>query len=274
MIFYHKYKAKQNVTKFKDLLDSVFVLDSLPASVENINEIKNLRASLSQNTKTNLKVKDIEKNVYSALLDKVLDDKKITPEEKESIEKLESITNIDENFETETKTEIFRLYYLDAIADREITDDELSTLNNIAAALKIPSDEIKGEMAIVDEIVRMQNLRIPLTPLDSAPVKIQKSEMPFYSAQGKVLSRKKAKKGSGRECEYSVKRDGKLVVTNKRLLVVDEGTTAIRLSDVLEVDVDLDNKLIVISKQSSSIPIFIETKESLYCGRIIDLLSQ
>jgi hypothetical protein len=70
-----------------------------------------------------------------------------------------------------------------------------------------------------------------------------------------------------------VLRDGKLVITDKRVMVVKEGTSTLKLSDVIDVDVNIDEKHILVSKNTSSRPFILETKEPFYCGKIIDLLS-
>jgi len=273
IIAYQKYRINKALNKLKYLFDNVFILKTLPINDEKLNEIEILKSKLVKNETLKLKICEIEQNVYNALLDIILDDNIITSEEKNYIEKLDRIISVEDNFKSEIKKEIFMSFYLDAIADRKITDDEIAVLNNIVTGLEIDQNEIKKEMLIVKEIMRMQDLCLPLTPIESVPMKIQKSEIPYYFASGKVLSRKKAKGGSDTDYEYSVRRDGNLVVTNKRVLVADEGTTAIKIDDILDIDVDLDTDMIVISKESSSKPVFLQTQEPLYCGKIINLLS-
>ncbi|MBW2063333.1 MAG: DUF4236 domain-containing protein [Deltaproteobacteria bacterium] len=270
---YNTYKRESHLKKFKRLLDSCFILNSEPINQGKVEEIIRVKKRLQKYPQTASRVGEIEKKVYEALLDKILDDKTITPDEKEAIEKLESVITIDEDYKTETKKEIFRLYYLDAIADRAITTEEMNVLKNIVIGLNLKKEDIKEELATLREIVRMQKLAPPLKPVENVAVKLQKSETPFYSSSAKVLSRRKAGRGSPSEYEYSIKREGQFIVTDKRILVVGDGTTSIKLSDIVDLDVDLDNKMIIISKGSSSIPTFIQSQEPLYAGKIIDLLT-
>lgn len=273
VIFYQKYNTRRMVLKYKTQLENLFIINDSPLNEDQLFEIKDIRSKIAHNQSANKEIASIEKKIYDALLDKILDDKMITNEEKDKINQFDSIINLDEGYKTRAKMEIFRLYYLDIIADREITNDELLTLHSIVSGLSIDQSKVKDEMAIVDEIVRMQKLTLPLNPLEEIPINIQKSEKAFYFGEGTVLSRKKARKKSEVEYEYSVKRRGKLVITDKRVLIVGEGTTSIKLSDILDIDVDLDNSVMIISKSSTSQPVFIQTKEPLYCGRIIDLIS-
>ncbi len=63
-----------------------------------------------------------------------------------------------------------------------------------------------------------------------------------------------------------------MILTNKRVFVMGDGTTNIYFTDVGDVDVDIDEGLIEISKVGSSRPIVLKTKSPIYIGRAIDLL--
>ena len=268
-LFYKKLSIKQAVEEYKQTLDEVFVLESQKYDKE---KLKAIKEKLINNDLKDQSEK-IEENIYNALIDKIIDDNEITPAEKEAIYNLESIVSISDLFKKETKLEIFKSYYLNAIEDRLITTSEIDTLNNIVEGLGINKLDIKGEMQTVREIISMQELKHPLPQLATVPIKIQKSEIAFYSSMGKILSRKRAPKNSSSEYEYTVRRDGNLVVTNKRVLVVKEGTTTIKIADILDIDVDIDNKFMIISKGTSATPTIIQTEEALLCGKIINITS-
>lgn len=269
-IFYKKYSKQKTINNYKRTLDEIFILESLKFDRQLLTSIKKKLERINCNND----ISKIEKNIYDAVLDKILDDRKITEKEKTSILDLESIVSIDEQYKKETKIEIFNSYYIEAVEDRIITESELETLQNITEGLGIDYSDIEKEMQTVREIIKMQQLIYPLPQIDNVPVTIQKSENPFYSANGKVLSRKKAARNSCDGYEYSVKRDGVLVVTDKRVIVVKEGTTAVKMTDILDVEVDIDNKFILLSKGTSSTPTIIQTEEALFCGKVIDLIRQ
>jgi hypothetical protein len=65
-----------------------------------------------------------------------------------------------------------------------------------------------------------------------------------------------------------------MVVTNKRVLVVGEGTTSIRYADIADLDVDIDDRMIEISKATSARPTFLKVDAPIYTGRVIDLLME
>lgn len=273
-IAYRNLQRRLRINKLKRHYDDIFVRGTLPATAEQIEQLRDLKTRLLRNKKTKPSVERIERNIYEALLDQILDDGIITPDEKTLIEQLESVVTIDEDFKKETKQEIFRLAYLDAIADREIMREEIKTLENIIIGLGITPEEIKDELSVLREILRAQRLSLPLPPSPNVSIKLPGNETPYYASVARVLSRRKAGRGTDMEYEYSVRREGEFVITDRRVLVVAEGATAVKLSDVLDVDVDLDNRMIILSKSTSSQPVLLQTKEPLYAGRMIDLLTQ
>ena len=268
VFLYSKYSKSKTIKDYQEILEQVFILGTAEFNKENLRGIKD--KLVNSNCKS--EADKIEKNIYHATLDKIIDDNQITSAEKKIIQELESIIGIDDSYKKQAKVELFKSYYLNAIEDRLITDLEINTLNNIAEGLGIDQNVIKEEMKIVQEIIRMQKLKYPLTPLTTVPITIQKGETAYYSARGKILTKRKAPKNSNYEYEYVVQREGNLVITNKRILLVKDGTTSIYISDVLDIDVDLDNKVLHISKGTSVTPTIIQTEEILFCGKIIDIL--
>ncbi|MBU0971002.1 MAG: DUF4236 domain-containing protein, partial [Proteobacteria bacterium] len=206
-MFYKKTSRDKAIAEYKKILDEIFVLETLEFNEEKLKGIKN---KLVHDCKA--ESEEIEQNIYNAVLDKIIDDDEITPKERETIKKLESIISISDSNKTETKLEIFKSYYLNAIEDRLITNSEIDTLNNIVEGLGINDSDIKEEMQTVKEIIKIQTLKHPLSPLETVPITIQKSEKAFYSSMGKVLSRKKAPKNSSSEYEYSIRKEGNLIV--------------------------------------------------------------
>ena len=271
--FYKFQKNEKQIAKYKNSLDSIFVTNS--TAIENIKlqSLIKIKDKVLKNSKNIKRIRKIEHDVYEALLDKILDDKYVSKVEKYLISKFEDLSNIGDDFKETAKIELFRSLYLEAISDRKITKSEIDTIKNIINGLNMSQDLIKDEISTIREIIRMQKLSLPLPPLKKVPVKIQKSETPYYFAKAKVLTKKKARKSSDSEYEYSIKRNGNMVVTNKRVLVIDNGTTAIQAKNVVDIDVDLDKSYIIISKDNSSNPVIIECDEPLYAGRIIDLVS-
>lgn len=267
-----KRKGDERFAALKKLYDDIFVRCSLPPEEEHLSRIRENKRELVRNEKMKARIEELEREVYAALIDHILEDESISREEKTLVEKLNGITDIDGAFKSKRSEEIYRLYYLDAVADRAISKRELEMLDDIVEVLGIDRSRIKNELSVVDEIRRAQELSLPLASIGEVPVKIPKSETAYYSSEGRVLTRRKVKEGPAPEYEYIVEREGPFVITDRRILVVSEGTDTVEMNEILDIDVDLDEGMIVISKETSTEPVLLQSHEPIYAGRIIDLL--
>lgn len=272
--FFNKSKKEKALTDYKTALDECFVLaDNAPDKII-VDQLLEKKEKAKKYNDLKEKINKIEQNVYTAVIDKIIDDKVISKEEHNIINMLEEIVSLSNDYKLETKKEIFRLLYLDIIADHEIAPEEIEKIKSYLSGLELHESDVQDELRVVHEILRMQKLTLPLKPVEISASNLQKKETAYYNGEAKVLSMKKAKKSSEHEYEYSVRRQGQFIVTDKRLLVISEGVTTVQLKDILDIDVDSDNSMIVLSKEGSSIPVFIQTNEPIYSAKMIDLLVQ
>lgn len=268
-----RLRRKKAIAAYKHALDAAFVTTQSPPSAVVLSNVKQQQQRLPKTESSKKTIEKIETDVYQAALDRVLDDGFITKDEATTIAAAEQILRVDPAARLRTKKDIFSAAYVEAIQDREITQEELDKLSNLLAGLAIPQKEVQRELDIVQEIIDTQALRLPFNPLaaEELAAPIQKSEDAYYQCSAQVLSKRKSK-DSPTSYEYTVRRDGTMILTNKRVFVVDEGTTNIRFSDVGDLDVDIDEGVIEIFKVGSGRPIVLKTDAPIYTGRAIDLL--
>lgn len=265
----------QKVQEYKTSLDNAFVKSDFSPGTSDLSPVHHQQQALPRTAFAKRRVILVEKAVYQAVLDRILDDGVITQQEATAIDEIDKLIGLDAETRLQLKKDIFSAAYIEAIEDREITADELSKLSNLLEGLHIPKDSVQKELNVLSDFVASQKLISPLTPLSSEKIsaQIQKNETAFYQGRAKVLSKRKSKT-SPTGYEYSILRDGAIVITNKRLFITDEGSTNIRFSDIADVDIDIDNTMIQISKSTSSKPVSLEVDRPVYIGRMIDLLSK
>lgn len=268
-----RFRRERLVSAYKQALDSTFVTTQSPPLPVTLSALRQQRQELPKNDTSKKQVEKIESDIYQAVLDRILDDGLITTEEAEIIAAAEQTLNLSPLIQLQTKKEIFSAAYVEAIEDREITKCELNTLSNLMTGLAIPTAEVQRELDIVQEIIDTQSLRPPFEPIpfDKLLVQTQKREDAFYQSAAQVLSKRKSK-DSAAGFEYTIKRDGTMVITNKRVFIVGEGTTTIRYDEIADVDVDIDEGIVEISKTSADRPIILKTTAPIYAARFIDLL--
>ena len=70
-----------------------------------------------------------------------------------------------------------------------------------------------------------------------------------------------------------VDKDGQLLVTDKRILLIHAGTTSIPIAKVLHVEVDWDRSLITLTKDGAEKPVLLTTPRAAEAGAIIAQMS-
>ncbi len=272
--FWKGWRDRRMLEQYREALDDAFVHCKGTPDKAALAAIREVQAKLPDHEALKKKVGRIEADVYQAVLDRVLDDGVVTDAEAERIRSAEQTLRIDEATRRKTKKEIFSSAYIEAVEDRRITEEEFDRLRNLADGLGIPRSEIQRELSVVDDIVEAQSLDLPFEPIppDKLSVRPQKSEEAYLQCNAQVLTRRKSKTADS-GYEYRTKRDGILLLTQKRLFVVDRGTTSVRYNNLADVDYDLDLDLIVVSKSTSSRPVFLRTDSPIYTARAIDLLA-
>lgn len=270
-----RHLQMQKIREYKTALDCAFITSDFSPATTDLSVVVQQQQALPKSAFARKQAGLTEKAVYQAVLDRILDDGFITQQEASAIAAIDKIVGLDDSTKLQLKKDIFSASYIEAVEDGRITAEELASLGNLVAGLNIPKPEIKKELAVLSDLVDSQKLAAPLTPLaeKSLSVQIQKSESAFYQGAAKVLSKRKSK-ASPIGYEYSVQRDGVMIITNKRVFITDEGSTNIRFSDIADIDIDMDNAMIQISKSTSSKPLYLETERPAYIGRMIDLLSK
>lgn len=261
------------IATYKQALDSAFVTTTHCPSAEDLGKLGHQQQLLPADERSKKVIQKIESDIYQAVLDKVLDDGVIGREEAATIAAAEQTVRLNPSVRLQAKKDIFAASYIEAIEDQGITKEELQKLDNLIVGLAIPREEVRRELGIVQEILSAQALRLPLKPLplESLSAPIQKSESAFHQCPAQVLSKRKSNDASS-GYEYTVRREGTMILTNKRVFVVGDGTTNIRFSDIGDVDVDIDEGVVEITKVASERPLILKTEAAIYVGRAIDLL--
>ena len=68
-------------------------------------------------------------------------------------------------------------------------------------------------------------------------------------------------------------RNGRTFVTNKRILLIHEGTTSIPLDKIVDLEVDEDRQLLTLTQDGLVTPSYLTTPDALNAGAIIAALA-
>jgi hypothetical protein len=143
----------------------------------------------------------------------------------------------------------YHAVFLEAVADHELTEAEEATLEHVRAELDIPADDVADEADVLDRLRTLRRIRAGDLPEVTPSRPLQKSETCYYEAPARLLKERNLESFQRDGVRYNVRgyvvdREGTLFVTQKRIVLMHTGSTAYRLSQVRDIEVDADENLI------------------------------
>lgn len=267
------HKQKKTIEEYKQHLTAIFSLQDALPSDEDKSKSLTIRMALPSSKRHKETISQILHDVYRLVIEGALEAESITRDKSKLILISEEVLNLPSSYYLTVKKDVLNETYLEAIADQLISEEEDARINNLIEGLQIPRGEIEKELAILADIKNAQLLADPLTPIPDSkvPFRITRYESAFLVSTGQVYTRKKSKRTDD-GYEYTKKRSGDLVVTSKRIVIIDNGISTIKLEDIEDIEVDLDRKFLFVSKTTSGKPVIIGFESPVCLGRILDIL--
>lgn len=215
---------------------------------------------------------ELRRDIYQAVLDRVLDDQRITESEAERLRAAERILKVDKDGLRTMHRELFTAAWMEAVSDERISAEEVAHMLQLLDGLGIPRAEVREELETVNDLIEAQNLKFPLPEVGRGEhdPHLQQSETLYAAQSAQVLSRR----GRGKTITWRVHREGTLLLTDKRILVVGGGTTQLRLDDISDVEIDLDEGLLILHKHGIGRPTWIRTWHPFLLGRRLEILRE
>ncbi|MHB0971796.1 MAG: hypothetical protein ACYC9N_00605 [Thermoanaerobaculia bacterium] len=162
----------------------------------------------------------------------------------------------------ERREEIYNATVYDFVrSDEDLTEHEEAALAAMAQAFKIDSKG-NAEARTIDAYRRLRIAIKQQLPVLDSPVPLRKGETCHFVSIGTVL------KHTG-----GTLREGDLVLTNKRVLVVGNGVSEVPFAKLLRIDIDPYYGSINFSVEGKQNPIEIKTRDAIYFGKLAQYLS-
>lgn len=211
---------------------------------------------------------------YVELLDAILADDRIDDAELRWLETIEELLPLPERFVSEVRLSGFRKKYLEAVADHELTKNEETTLDHLRDRLCLSSDDVAQELETLDRLREIRQIREGGLSETTCSRKLQRGEVCYFEGPGRILKRKNLRSFQEDGQRYKIEglvidKEGDLLITSKRLLVVHQGTTTIRIDRILDLELDLDRNLISIVKDGAQRPVLISTPDGQRAAAIL-----
>jgi len=216
---------------------------------------------------------------YLGLVRAVVTDGTVTADELALLGQAEDMCHLDPGFRTQARVDVFRRVYLEAVADHELEEDEDTVLKHVRSALDISDGEVSSELAFVDRLREIRTILEGNLTSAECSVPLPDDETCYHQQPARLLKERVLKSFQSGGQKYKVRglvveKAGMLIITNKRLLLVHDGTTSIPLKKILHVLLDYDRNLLAITKDGVNAAVYITTPEAHRASAVISTLAQ
>ncbi len=215
--------------------------------------------------------------LYEGALSSVVSDFEVSPGELDALLRLEDTLAIGPSRASDLKVSWFKAGYMAAIADGKLSVEEEKTLQTALERLGVPFTEVKAEAETIERLKKVrQLLEGEPTPV-SASVALDKGEVCYFEAPGRMLVKRIIARFQSEGVQYKnlgllTRKEGALLITDKRLMLVGQGTTAIELDKIVDLEVDHELNLITVSKKDRKTPLYFSTPDGLAAGAVLQRL--
>lgn len=202
----------------------------------------------------------------------------VSDSEMSALNSLGELVGNDSPFAISARTDAFRAMYLIAVSDHELSLEEEDSLGHIRERLAVPQDAIREELAFLEQLKEVRRIRSgEVAPIPSTH-KLPNGELCYFQGEGRLLKERQLKSYSQGGQRYKVRglveeKEGTLLITNKRVLLIHSGTTTVKHDKILDVDVDVDEGVVRITKDGSTSPTIFSTPNALQAAALIEALS-
>lgn len=211
---------------------------------------------------------------YLVAARRIVEDGYATPQEVELLEQLESVFDLDPERCTAARVDAFRGVWLLAVADHELTEEEEENLVLLREALRIPSSAVVEELSFVERLTNLRRIREGELPAVEPAHPLRSGEVCHYEGPARLLRERNLRTFQREGRRYRVRglvvdREGTLLVTDRRILLVHSGTTTIPLHRIVDVEVDLDRSLVRVIRDDVQTPTLFTAPDAELAGAVI-----
>lgn len=160
----------------------------------------------------------------------------------------------------ETKLDLYRVFVWHLLADDRLGPSQSEQLGLLRKGLSVADEDIAADTAAVEEFRKLQGIGPGNVPRTKCAVPIKLREYCIHSTRATLLNAKGRARGAG-----------SLAITNKRIVIDVKKAIEIELTQIDDVEVDVDANLLTIRAASSKRPLVMRVDQPIYTAALIDL---
>ena len=220
-----------------------------------------------------------EERAYLALLETATANGADDPGLFERLAELETLVGLDPAFGRQARLDAYSRAHVEAVSDHDLTEAEEQSLGRARSALGLSDEDLADELALIDRLRELRAIRDGDLPVVEPTAKLSSREVCHLESEGRLLKRRLLRSFSRDGQRYKVRgyvidKEGALLVTSRRVALIHRGVTSFPLGKILDVEVDQDRQLLMLTRDGVATPTWLTTPAALRAGALIAALTE
>ena len=220
-----------------------------------------------------------EERTYLALLEDAAASDASDPRAFERLAEVDGLVGLDPAFRHRARLDVYSRAHVEAVSDHDLTEAEERALDRVRAAFELTDEELADELSLLDRLLELRAIRDGDLPVVDSTVKLTSREVCHLESEGRLLKRRLLRSFSRDGQRYKVRgyvidKEGTLVVTGRRVALVHQGVTSFPIGKILDVEVDHDRGLLILTRDNVATPTCLTTPDALRAGAIVAALTE
>ena len=180
-------------------------------------------------------------------------------------ESLDSRLPIDQELVTYIRGSIFSMILDEMLTDHQLDDKEDQAIRRILDSMTLDKSTIERELIRIEHYRTLRDVsNQPLRPIDSN-IPLVRGEMAYFEDTSvrllveRVQNRYQHNQIHYVEMGYEIELEGRLVLTDRRILLIDDGSREYRLNQVLDITTDPEAGTIELTLSGRQTPIILSS---------------
>ena len=220
-----------------------------------------------------------EERAYLALVEDAAAHGAGDPGALERLAEVDGLVGLDPAFRRRARLDAYSRAHVEAVSDHDLTEAEERALDRVRTAFELTDEELADELSLLDRLRELRAIRDGDLPVVDSTVKLSSREVCHLESEGRLLKHRLLRSFSRDGQRYKVRgyvidKEGTLVVTSRRVALVHQGVTSFPIGKILDVEVDHDRQLLVLTRDDVATPACLSTPDALRAGAIVAALTE
>jgi hypothetical protein len=176
---------------------------------------------------------------------------------------------------------IFSMILDEMLGDHELDEKEVQSIHRILSNVELDQNTIVRETCRINHYQTLREAsNEDLTPIN-VDIPLVRGEIAYFEATSvrllneRVQNRYQHNKVQHVELGYEIELEGRLVLTDRRILLIDSGSRELRINQILDITVDPDGGVIELTMSGRQTPIILSSPDvMILAAKIQKVLDQ